>query len=104
MLTQGQARKQVVTGLEYWFTLPEAPNPPPPPRAKMAAITLLAIYPLSFALPAVLAPVLILVPQVVRGLLVSALLVLLMTYVVTPRMTRLFAACLYRTLSTDRGL
>jgi len=94
-LTEGSPRKQVMTGLEYWFTLPEAPGAPAPPRLKMATITLLAIYPLSLALPAALAPLLEPVPPLLRGLLISALLVLLMTYVVMPRVTRLFAAWLY---------
>src|SRR5262249_39108100 len=92
-LTEGNPRKQVTTGLEYWFTLPGAPNAPP--RAKMAAVTVLAIYPLSLAVPAALAPALSVIPAIGRGLLVSVLLVLLMTYVVMPRMTRLFAGWLY---------
>jgi len=94
-LTEGEARKQVVTGLEYWFALPELPAGSPPPRAKMAFITLLAIYPLSLALPALLAPALTPVPALLHSLVVSMLLILLMTYVVMPRMTRLFASWLY---------
>jgi len=94
-LTAAPARKQVMTGLEYWFTLPEAPGAPAPPRAKMATITLLAIYPLSLVLPAVLAPLLEPLPALLRSLLISALLIVLMTYVVMPRMTRLFAAWLF---------
>ncbi len=94
-LTEGESRKQVVTGLEYWFALPELPAGSPPPRAKMAFVTLLAIYPLSLALPALLAPALTPVPALLRSLVVSVLLILLMTYVVMPRMTRLFARWLY---------
>jgi len=94
-LTEGQAHKQVVTGLEYWFALTEVPAGSPPPRAKMAFVTLLAIYPLSLALPALLAPALTPVPALLRSLVISVLLILLMTYVVMPRMTRLFARWLY---------
>jgi uncharacterized protein len=94
-LTDGQSRKQVVTGLEYWFALPELPAGPPPTRAKMAIVTLLAIYPLSLALPALLAPVLTPVPALLRSLIISVLLILLMTYVVMPRVTRFFARWLY---------
>ena len=94
-LTEGEARKQVVTGLEYWFTLPHMPGVTAPPRGRMAMVTLLAIYPLILFLPAALSPALESLPLMVRGLVVSALLVGLMTYVVMPRMTRLFAAWLY---------
>ena len=94
-LTEGEARKQVLTGLEYWFTLPGAATTPPPPRYKMVIVTLLAIYPLSTFLPRLLNPFLGFLPPLVRGLPVSVVLVLLMTYAVMPIMTRLFARWLF---------
>jgi antibiotic biosynthesis monooxygenase (ABM) superfamily enzyme len=94
-LTEGKARKQVLTGLEYWFTLPDAATMPPPPRYKMVIVTLLAIYPLSTLLSSLLTPSLGFLPFLVRGLPVSIVLVLLMTYVVMPVMTRLFARWLF---------
>lgn len=94
-LTEGEAKKQVITGLEYWFTLPNAPATPPPPCYKMVIVTLLAIYPLSTVLPPVLSPFLGFLPMLVRGLIISALLVLLMTYIVMPLLTRLFARWLF---------
>jgi uncharacterized protein len=94
-LTEGKARKQVLTGLEYWFTLPGAATMPPPPRYKMVIVTLLAIYPLSTFLPRLLNPFLGFLPSPARGLPVSILLVLLMTYAIMPIMTRLFAYWLF---------
>ena len=94
-LTEGEAKKQVWTGLEYWFTLPDHPAAAPPPRYKMVIVTLIVIYPLSSLLPPLLAPLLGFLPFLVRGLMISALLVLLMTYAVMPLMTRLFARWLY---------
>ncbi len=94
-LTEGKARKQVLTGLEYWFTLPGAATTPPPPRYKMVIVTLLAIYPLSTFLPRLLIPFLGFLPPLARGLPVSVVLVLLMTYAVMPIMTRLFARWLF---------
>lgn len=94
-LIQGEARKQVLTGLEYWFTLPWAPTMPPPPRYKMVIVTLLVIYPLSTFLPPLLIPFLGFLPPLVRGLPVSLLLVLLMTYAIMPAMTRLLAPWLF---------
>jgi uncharacterized protein len=42
----GPLRRQVLTGLEAWFTLPTQPATPPPPRAKMAVLTWMTIFPL----------------------------------------------------------
>jgi len=94
-LTEGEASKQVLTGLEYWFTLPGAATTPPPPRSKMVIVTLLAIYPLSTFLPRLLNPLLGFLPPLVRGLPVSVMLVLVMTYAVMPIMMRLFARWLF---------
>lgn len=94
-LTTGAARKQILTGLEYWFTLPGTAITSPPPRYKMVIVTVLAIYPLSTLLPPLLGPFLGFLPPLVRSLLVSVLLVLLMTYAVMPLMTRLFARWLF---------
>jgi uncharacterized protein len=94
-LTSGEARKQIVTGLEYWFTLPGTAATIPPPRYKMVIVTVMIIYPLSSLLPPLLIPRLSFLPLLVRGLPVSILLVLLMTYIIMPWMTRLFARWLF---------
>jgi len=94
-LTEGHPKKRVMTGLEYWFTLPNTPGAPAPPRYKMVILTLLVIYPLSTLLPPTVRPLLNSVPLLLRGLVVSVLLVLLMTYIVMPRVTRLFAWWLF---------
>jgi antibiotic biosynthesis monooxygenase (ABM) superfamily enzyme len=91
-------KETVLTGLERWFTLPTLPNLPPPARYKMATVTLLAIYPLSWLLGTYLTPQLSPLPAPARGLTMSVLLILLMTYVVMPRMTRLFRRWLYPTI------
>ena len=85
----------MLTGLERWFTLPALPNIPPPPRYKMAAITLLVVYPLSLGLGAGMGPWLAPLPAPLRGLPISAVMIALMTWVVMPRATRLFKAWLY---------
>lgn len=94
-LTAGEARKQILTGLEYWFTLPGVSGTPSPPRYKMVIVTVLAIYPLSNLLSALLVPFLHFLPALVSSLLITVLLVLLMTYAVMPAMTRLFARWLF---------
>lgn len=88
-------KETILTGLEGWFTLPSQPNLPPPPRYKMASVTLLVVYPLSFGLTTLLRPVLAQVPTPVGSLMFSVLMVLMMTWVLMPRATRLFRFWLY---------
>jgi len=83
-------KETVLTGFERRFTLPASPNLPPPPRDKMVAITLLAIFPLSQACGALLGPQLVSLPAPVSAFAISVVLIALMTWVVMPRATRLF--------------
>lgn len=95
-LTLGEPATQILTGLETWFTLPAQPVVVPPPRYKMVLVTWLAIFPLITGLLALLGPVFLnQLPLVLRTLILTAVLIPLMTYVIMPRMTRLFAQWLY---------
>ena len=86
---------RVLTGLETWFTLPSRPGEPAPPRYKMAIITWLAVFPLATAIFALTHPLIGGLPTVIRTLVFTIIMVTLMTYVVMPRMTRLFSFWLY---------
>lgn len=91
-------RIRIITGLETWFTLPTAAQPvSPPPRYKMATITLLALFPAIQLSNLTLVPFLKLLPLplLLRSLISTAILVLLMTYILMPRMTKLFSKWLY---------
>ncbi len=90
-----EERVNVLTGLETWFTRPAKPGEPAPPRYKMAAVTWLAVYPLITLILLLAGPVLSVLPMLVRTLVLTAVMVTLMTYVVMPRMTRLFSFWLY---------
>ncbi len=87
-----EARVEEQCGLETWFTLRpgQSGGPPAPPRYKMALVTFLAIYPLILGLTYSLFPLLAPLPTPLRPLIVSAILVPLMTWLVMPRMTRVF--------------
>jgi uncharacterized protein len=83
----------VQTGLETWFTLPGLPVPPtPPPRWKMALMTWLALLPqviiLGFVVPAEL-------PFLLKVSLSTAIPVMMLTWVIMPRLTRLLYRWLY---------
>jgi uncharacterized protein len=86
---------RVLTGLETWFTLPSRPGEPAPPRYKMAIVTWIAVFPLATAIFALTHPLLGGLPTVIRTLVFTLIMVTTMTYVVMPRMTRLFSFWLY---------
>ena len=91
------ARIRIITGLETWFTLPSPRVNSPPPRYKMAAITLLTLFPLIQLANITLAPLLAILPLpiLLRSFIITGILVLIMTYVAMPRMTKLFSKWLY---------
>lgn len=88
-LTVGDPRVELTTGLEHWFTLP-ASGAPPPPRHKMALLTFVAIFPLFLACSVLLLPYLAGLPWPLPSAVMSATLIVLMTYVVMPQITRVF--------------
>lgn len=86
---------RVLTGLETWFTLPSKDGEPSSPRYKMAVVTWLAVFPTVLVIFTLFGPVLNLLPTVLRALVFTLTMVTLMTYVIMPRMTRLFSFWLY---------
>lgn len=94
-LSQGTGNVEKLTGLETWFTLPTKKAIVPPPRYKMALITWLAIFCLINIINILFAPILNPLPPLIRTFLLTACLVSLMTYIVMPQMTKLFAKWLY---------
>jgi uncharacterized protein len=77
------------TGLEVWFT--PVPGHAPPPRWKMVAVTLLAIYPLIMLTQLLLGPLMADWPMPLRSLATASLLVCVMTYAAMPLLTGLFS-------------
>jgi antibiotic biosynthesis monooxygenase (ABM) superfamily enzyme len=88
-------KETVLTGLERWFTLPALPGALPPPRYKMALVTLLVVYPLSQALGTAANQWLSGIPALLRSFVASLTLIVLLTWVVMPRVTRLLSRWLY---------
>lgn len=95
MLTKGDVR-EIRTGFDFWFT---AQNLKPPKSWKQFLLVLSAIYPLTLIVPYLLAPVLGVTPPLqhplVKGLIIAAVIVALMTFVIMPRYTRLVKRWLY---------
>jgi uncharacterized protein len=94
-LTVSDSQISILTGLETWFTLPQQPGLPPPPRYKMVVISGLAIYVIISLLNVLILPLIGSLPAFLRTFVVTLLTVATMTYIVMPRLTKLFAGWLY---------
>jgi uncharacterized protein len=84
-----------LTGMETWFELPDHPGRPAPPRWKMAIATWIGVFPMLALLQWLVGPRLVDLPLLVRVMLLTLFVVVLMTYLVMPRMTLLLKGWLY---------
>lgn len=97
------SEREVTSGIVTWFTLPGQNPVTPPPKWKMTIVSWLALYPAVTLVFLVFGDVLTQVPLLLRTLLVTAVVMLLMSYVLMPRMTRWFAFWLFpKTARTSR--
>jgi uncharacterized protein len=86
-LVEGQPKYRELNGLEAWF---RNPNPPNPPRWKMALLTWLAVWPVSMAVPALFNPLIgTKLPNTVFAGVVAAGIVLVLTWVAMPVLAKL---------------
>jgi uncharacterized protein len=93
--TLGESKVQILTGLETWFTLPAHPAVKAPPRYKMVLMSWLVIFPLSNIIPPILQKILAPFAPLPRSALATLFMVALMTYLIMPRVTKLFSPWLY---------
>jgi len=84
------------TGLEFWFDLPELPVQQHPAPHKMALVLICVVYSLVLLFNVLLAPWLETMQLWLRILVIVVLQVLLMTYVLMPRITRLLKSWLFK--------
>jgi uncharacterized protein len=96
---RGTANREVISGFEYWFVMP---NRPTPPRWKMTIVTYLAITPLAYTLTHLIA-----FPLMGLGLhdfaasaISSVVITAIMSYALMPFMIRLFERWLYPSAAT----
>ncbi|MDW3191370.1 MAG: antibiotic biosynthesis monooxygenase [Cytophagales bacterium] len=83
-------------GLEFWFSIPQVTTTEPPKKWKMAILTWMVIYPLVLTLSSLAGFFLDFFPLFLRMLLVSMVMVTLMTYLVMPKITVLFAPWIFK--------
>lgn len=93
----GEPSVKRVTGLETWFDLPEVPaaTKPPPPH-KMAIVLIVVVFVLVYIFNLLLGPLMDGWPLALKVLTIATIQVLLMTYLVMPRVTKLLRGWLFR--------
>jgi uncharacterized protein len=90
----GQLVRQV-SGLGHWFAALTGPRQSPPPRWKVAVVTWLGICPTVYALFLLLGELLAPWPLLPRVMLLTALVVITMTWLVAPQLTKWLKPWLY---------
>jgi uncharacterized protein len=109
-VVEGEDKVQKLTGLEFWFTphsphlvKPEAnnnedtsPSMNVPPRYKMAIVTVGIIFVLLYTLIPPIRQLTETLPLLLSDLLGVIIIVLLMTYLIMPSVTRLLKPWLYK--------
>lgn len=86
-MVDGEPIYRELKGLEAWFPHPQAASPP---RWKMALLTWLAVWPVSMLVPALLSPLLgPNFPRVLAGGVISAGIVVTLTWVAMPLLVKL---------------
>ncbi|RLA39306.1 MAG: antibiotic biosynthesis monooxygenase [Gammaproteobacteria bacterium] len=93
-LVEGEDRVQKSMGMEYWFSLPELPDSQPSPH-KMALVLFVVVLCLVLLLNVTFYPFMSEWPLLARTGVTVLFQVVLMTYVVMPRVTRILKPWLY---------
>lgn len=94
-LLSSPTQREVTYGIAHWFELPEQPVKTPPSKYKMTIVSWMALYPIVTAIFWLFGEQLALLPLMLRTLLVTAVVMVLMSYVAMPRMTRWFHRWLF---------
>ena len=93
--TLSSTQLRPVSGLGHWFTPPGGAVHKSPPRWKVAVVTWLGIFPTVYFLFLTVAPLLANWPLLPRVMVLTALVVLIMTWLVAPRLTTWLKPFLY---------
>lgn len=94
-IVEGDASWHRLTGLEFWFTPPKGTVVPQPVRWRMAIITMVLVYFLIMTAGQLINIMLAGTPLAVRMAGLVIVQVLLMTYVLMPRVPKLMARWIY---------
>ncbi|GGB87273.1 antibiotic biosynthesis monooxygenase [Marinobacterium zhoushanense] len=87
--------REVTSGIATWFTLPGQNPVQPPPKYKMTIVSWLALYPTVTLIFFLFGEQLAQIPLLLRTLIVTAVVMVAMSYLLMPRFTRWFAFWLF---------
>jgi hypothetical protein len=88
------ASPPLTTGTETWFSLPEQPVKAPP-KWKATLVTMLGAYPVAFGINGLISPHITAWPLPVRALAFPVVAAPLLTFLIMPRLSKLFRKWLY---------
>jgi antibiotic biosynthesis monooxygenase (ABM) superfamily enzyme len=95
-LVIGEPRTHRGTGLEFWFDLPELPGHKTAPPIKMALVLIVVVYVLVMAVNFLFHDWLMLLVPWLQTLVVVTAQVVLLTFIVMPRVTQLLKPWLFK--------
>jgi len=94
-MTVGAPQVERVDGLEAWFSLPDRRDAAPPPKWKMAIVSIMAIYPLIMLVQPLIGPFVRGFPRWLTILIEMTLMSPIMTWILLPLLMRLMKTWLY---------
>ncbi|MDI3326245.1 antibiotic biosynthesis monooxygenase [Pontibacterium granulatum] len=94
-LLETPSQIEVTSGLVTWFSMPGQNPVQPPPKYKMTCVSWLALCPTVTLIFWLFGDLLAQLPLVPRSILVTAVVMVLMSYVLMPRFSRWFAFWLF---------
>ena len=92
-LIQAQENIQILSGLESWFQLPKQPGAPK--RYKQAILVWVGVMIVALGVSPLIAPLLSFLPWLLKVAVNVAVTVVLLSYVIMPRLTRWFKGWLF---------
>lgn len=95
------SKVETTSGIVNWFTMPGHNPVKPPAKYKMTIVSWLALYPAVTLIFFVFGDLLAQIPLLLRTLIVTAVVMVAMSYLLMPRFTRWFAFWLFP--KRDRG-
>ncbi len=95
-LTEGEPKVSKVSGIEFWFSLPDVPVHSAPSQHKMALVLCIVVFVLVLLVNILFGKQLALLPLIPRIAILSVVQVLLLTYLIMPKVTGLLKKWLYK--------
>ncbi|SEI64297.1 hypothetical protein SAMN05421831_10663 [Allopseudospirillum japonicum] len=92
---EGESNTRRATGIEFWFDLPQLPNKSPK-AYKMVLVLIPVVFILVYILNYILQPIKSSLPAWLHSLIIVSLQVILMTYLVMPKVTQVLKSWLFK--------